>query len=120
MEEAAKEYREREVWLPELGRYSNILDGFVFYRCKIYGPAIVILGDNIIFASNYSTGAPDEVHWLVYEDVQSTVGAITMYNSLFEWCCFHRVGFAHKEEGREQLKGTMAYVDRPFWPAPQE
>lgn len=58
MDPSRREYT--DVSLPDLAKSTNILDGLVVYRCRVSGPALLMLGDGSIFANNWSSSGPDE------------------------------------------------------------
>lgn len=112
-----KRFHSVSLVLPELVRTTSVLDGYVFYRCRIAGPSVLIIGDGCIFANNFSTGRPDNLFWTIPDDQKDTVGAVTALNCVFEECYLHRIGFAQTSLGLEKIKATLAYVEQ--YPPPQ-
>jgi hypothetical protein len=109
---SARRYEGMSVVLPDLVRTTNTLEGYVFYRCRIAGPSVLIIGGGSIFANNFSTSTPDSAFWTVPDDQESTAGAVVAINCVFEECYFHRIGFAGKAADLEGIRATLTYVEQ--------
>lgn len=89
-----KEYRDAVVWLPELAKDHDVLDGFTFVNCLLKGPAVVVLLDNVTFTNNELQGHAEGLLWELPPERSSVIGAIGLTNSTVEGCTLNRIGIA--------------------------
>lgn len=89
-----KRYSERVIWLPELARDEDILDGFVFNDCHLGGPAVLVLLDNVTFSNNNLQGEREALLWEIPPGRTNIIGAIGLRNSTVDGCTLTRIGIA--------------------------
>lgn len=84
-------YHDQTVRLADLAALEDVIDGFVFERCQIVGPAVVaLLGDTRISGCQWS-GDPEAIIWPAHGR-DKVVGAIGLKNCQITGCEFFRVG----------------------------
>ena len=98
MSTADKHYSERVVWLPELARDEDVLDGYTFIGCHLNGPAVLVLLDGVTFADNNLQGERNALLWEITENRPDIIGAIGLRNSTVEGCTLTRIGIAGSRE----------------------
>jgi hypothetical protein len=102
-------YEDRLIRLHLLVGDDGMVTGFTFVRCKIQGPAVVVL-DDCVLRRNSLGGTPSELLWIVDPTERpSIVGAIGLRECTFESCVFEGVGFAGTAE---LLDGLLTDVRR--------
>jgi len=86
-----RHYHDQTVRLVDLAALEDVIDGFVFERCQIVGPAVVaLLGGTRISGCQWS-GDPDAVIWPAHGR-EKVVGAVGLKDCQIVNCEFFRVG----------------------------
>jgi hypothetical protein len=99
-------YEDELIWLAELVDQEGELTNTVFQRCRITGPAIIVVGDSVI--KNCNLGAPlDHLLWRVPRERAPYVGGIVTKDCLFEACTFVNVGFAGPPKFLADLRASI-------------
>src|SRR5689334_20368117 len=93
-----KHYSERVVWLPELARDEDILDGYTFLGCQLNGPAVLTFLNDVTFANNHLQGDRDALLWEIPASRGSIIGAIGIRNSTIDGCTLTRIGIAGNKD----------------------
>jgi hypothetical protein len=98
------QFRNMIVRIAELTVNAPLLDGLEFSNCRIIGPAVLaLLNDVTITGCRWD--APDlrSLFWLVTPDRPTIVGAVGVRNCIFSSCAFEQVGIA----GPPELEATL-------------
>lgn len=83
-----------------------------FTRCKIVGPAVLVIQDGIELVWNSFQGSPERILW----DVRNTrvIGGIGVRNCRFDTCEFEEIGMAGSPSFREAfVAGTQKADTEP-------
>jgi hypothetical protein len=86
------------VRIAELAKDTEILDGYDFNDCDIWGPAVLAVLDNNTLMNSGFDGDFDSILWEVPSTRKRVVGAVGVQNCKFIGCRFHRIGFAGPAE----------------------
>lgn len=99
-------YRDSVIRVADLAGDRGVLDGFVFERCELKGPAVMIpQGSNL--ANNNLMGNADALLWEIPPDRPEVIGAILARNCTFEDCTFVNVGLAGPPEFVRQVRQSL-------------
>jgi uncharacterized protein YjbI with pentapeptide repeats len=99
-------YREEVIRISDLAGDRGVLEGFVFEKCELRGPAVVILqGSNL--ANNNLMGDPDAFLWEIPPTRPAVIGAVLAKNCTFEECTFVNVGLAGPPEFIRQVRQNL-------------
>jgi hypothetical protein len=86
-----RSYHDQTVRLADLAALEDVIDGFVFERCQIVGPAVVaLLGSTRMTGCQWS-GDPEAIIWPSHGR-DKVVGAIGLKDCHITGCEFFRVG----------------------------
>jgi hypothetical protein len=97
-------FRDDVVRIAELTVNTSMLDGYEFSNCRIIGPAVLVLLDNVtIVHCTWDAPDLDAVFWEVSPTRQFVVGAVGVAKCTFSNCRFEQVGVAGPPELRAQL-----------------
>jgi len=99
-------YRDAVIRITELAGEQGVLDGFVFERCDLKGPAVLV-PQGSTFANTNLVGNPDALLWEIPPERPQVIGAILARNCTFEGCTFMNVGFAGSPEFIEQTRQSL-------------
>jgi hypothetical protein len=87
-----KIYTDATVRLTEMVAVDGRLDGYVFTRCHINGPAVVFL-DGGVFANNHLQAPLNAGLWDIPAGQTRVHGAVHALNCTFDGCWFDNIGF---------------------------
>lgn len=93
-----KHYSERVIWLPELARDIEVLDGYVFNGCHLNGPAVLVFLDNVTFSNNKLQGEREALLWELPSGRVRVLGAIGLSNCIVDNCTLTRIGIAGQRD----------------------
>jgi hypothetical protein len=98
-------FRDEVVRIAELTVNSSTLQDLEFSNCRIIGPAVLVLLDNVTIA-HCSWDAPgfDAIYWEVPPERGFVVGAVGVARCTFSNCRFEQVGIAGPAALRGQLE----------------
>lgn len=99
-----KHYSERVVWLPELARDEDVLDGYTFSGCQLNGPAVLVFIENVTFSNNKLQGDLDALFWEIPPSRQTIIGAIGLRNCTIDNCTLTRLGIGGPVDLRAQFQ----------------
>ena len=94
---ADRVYRDRSVRLGELAALEDVLAGFTFENCEIFGPAVIVLLGETLLDRCRLAGDPNAVIWPAYGRAE-VVGAIGLLDCVLRNCQFYRVGILVPDE----------------------
>lgn len=96
-------YEYEDVWLPKLALNTTVLEDYVFYRCRLYGAAVLWISEGCVFEDNFTTHpTPHGLYFAFQPGLVPTSGQIKLEKSVVENCWFDRVGFAYRGERRNE------------------
>lgn len=94
-------YRDEIVRIAEITVNTNTIEGLTFSNCRIVGPAILILLDDVdISHCRWDAPGLDSVFWEISPDRSHVVGAVGVRRCSFSNCTFDSVGVAGSAEVR--------------------
>lgn len=86
------------------------LKGFSFYRCHLYGPAVLMPGGGSMFERvQLPDFPPDSLFWYPPEQTQSLIGVILVEDCLFEECSFTAISFVSTPEEIADFRKRLGY-----------
>ncbi len=100
-----RKFRDQLIRVSDITVNTSLLDGHEFSNCRIVGPAVFALLDNVtITGCRWDTSDLNALFWLVHEDRPMVVGAVGVRNCVFSGCGFEQVGLAGPAELFQILK----------------
>jgi hypothetical protein len=91
---SATTYEDSVVRISELVSSDGVLSGCVFNRCRIDGPAVLVLRGGSMVDCDLGGPTSDAVLWEVPRYRPRVVGVILAEDCTFEKCAFSNVGIA--------------------------
>lgn len=93
--------------LPEMGENQGItiLDGYVFTRCTIEGPAVLVPRQHCNFNEPTILAAATAIFWPL-QIGRTVVGGILLDNCTFDHCRFESIGFGGTQELFQRLNSA--------------
>ncbi|MFC0633784.1 hypothetical protein [Brevundimonas balnearis] len=92
-------FEDVDISLPELllaasSSGTPLIQGRTFRRCRLQGPAIVLVGEDVVFsATNFGDARGDIRNLVLRPEGPRAVGTVPVRGSTFEGCEFYGVGF---------------------------
>lgn len=94
----------RSFRMVDLASDYDLIEDKIFEDCTIYGPALIVPVNNMVFESNTFEGTPDALFWVIPDEQDRVIGAIGLNNCTFRRCIFRRIGIAGKRDVIERFK----------------
>ena len=96
------------VFLGELTKGLDTLEGWTFVDCHIRGPMVLIFLDTktTLDASNLS-GTHEQVLWVISPERRTVWGALGLRDCRFEKCTFLNVGFAGRPDWIARIRAQV-------------
>ncbi|CAN5269348.1 hypothetical protein BH10PSE2_BH10PSE2_15700 [soil metagenome] len=95
---------------------QSIIQGTAFRRCRIEGPAVMLVLDGVVFTDcDMGDNGGDIRNMLVRPMAQKVIGAVPVAMSVFENCTFHAVGFTGTDQFLDIFQSSLgvASMGRP-------
>ncbi|MFN5482984.1 MAG: hypothetical protein ACK49G_12710 [Brevundimonas sp.] len=92
-------FEEVDLSLPELLLFSAargvpLIQGRTFRRCRLQGPAILLVAEDVTFdGTNFGDPRGDIRNLLLRPEGTRAIGTVPLRTCVFEGCEFHGVGF---------------------------
>lgn len=91
------------------GTRPGIIEGRTFRRCRLQGPAIVLVSVGVQFeSSNFGDSGGDIRNLLLQPVGDRAMGTIPMRDCLFEGCEFYNVGFTGSQSVIDMMSGVRS------------
>lgn len=96
---SATVFEDVDLSLPELllfsaARGAPLIQGRTFRRCRLQGPAILLVGEDVTFdGTNFGDPRGDIRNLLLRPEGTKAIGTVPVRACVFEGCEFHGVGF---------------------------
>lgn len=91
------------------GTKPSIVEGRTFRRCRIQGPAVMLVSSGVTFdATNFGDSNGDIRNLLLQPVGSHALGTIPMRNCAFENCEFYNVGFTGSQQVIDMLSEVRA------------
>jgi len=96
---SATVFEDVDLSLPELLLFSAargvaMIHGRTFRRCRLQGPAILLVAEDVTFAAtNFGDPRGDIRNLLLRPEGTKAIGTVPVRGCVFEGCEFHGVGF---------------------------
>lgn len=91
------------------GAQPGLIEGRTFRRCRLQGPAIVLVSAGVTFDdTNFGDSGGDIRNLLLQPMGSRALGTFPMRNCAFENCEFFNVGFTGPREVLDMLAGVQA------------
>jgi hypothetical protein len=98
-------FRNDVVRISDLTVNTSILEGYDFSNCRIIGPAVLALLENVsIVGCTWDAPGFDAIYWEVPPTRPVVVGAVGVTRCTFSNCTFQQVGIAGPPELRAELE----------------
>lgn len=94
----------RSLRIVDLVSNDGMIVGRSFEDCTIYGRAVVVPLDGIVFERNTFEADPTALFWEIPENRDRIVGAIGLKNCAFRRCVFQQIGIAGTRQFIERFK----------------
>jgi len=101
-------FRERTIYIGDLGRENGVIVGRTFDRCMIYGPAVLAAVGERTFENCTWEGRSDAFIVRSPEGGRLYVGPLYLRECFFRKCHFVRIGLLVSPEEYEPLKKAVA------------
>ncbi len=101
-------YRNEVIRIAELTVNSSLLEDLEFSNCRIIGPAILALLNNVTLAGcGWEGPGLDAIFWEVSPERGPVIGAVGVKNCTFSNCTFEQVGVAGPPDLRPLFEAGM-------------
>jgi hypothetical protein len=101
-------FRNEVVRIADLTLNTSMLEGYEFSNCRIIGPAVLVLLDDVsLIGCTWDTPDLDALFWEVPPERPVVMGAVGVRRCQFSNCTFEQIGVAGPRELR-------AVLDRGF------
>jgi hypothetical protein len=101
-----RQWRNEVVRLSELTVNTSTIAGQAFSNCRIIGPAILALLDDVtITHCTWDAPGLDAIYWEVPPEREVVIGVVGVSNCVFSNCTFENVGIAGPRQMRAQFEG---------------
>jgi hypothetical protein len=99
-------FRNEVVRIADLTLNTSVLEGYEFSNCRIIGPAVLALLDDVsIIGCTWDTPGLDALFWEVPPTRPVVMGAVGVSKCQFSNCNFELIGVAGPPELRAVLEG---------------
>lgn len=96
--------RDELVRIAELTVLTPMIQGYEFTNCRIVGPAVLALLNNVTIAHcGWDAPSLEAIFWEVPPGRGEVVGAVGVMDCTFSNCTFESIGVAGPSELRDQL-----------------
>lgn len=100
-----RKFRNDVVRIADLTVNTSTIEGYEFSNCRIIGPAILALLDNVsLLHSTWNAPGLDAVFWEVPPERGPVVGVVAVRNCTFSNCTFDNIGLAAPPEFRRKME----------------
>lgn len=94
------------------GSHPGLIEGRTFRRCRLQGPAIVLVSAGVTFDdTNFGDSGGDMRNLLLQPMASRALGTMPMRNCSFENCEFFNVGFTGSQTVLDMMAGVPAGPD---------
>jgi hypothetical protein len=101
-----RRFRNDVVRIAELTVNTSTIEGYEFSNCRIIGPAVLALLDDVtIEHCGWDAPGLDAIFWEVPPSRGPVVGVVGVKHCTFSSCHFELIGVAGPPEMRAQLEG---------------
>jgi hypothetical protein len=98
-------FRNDVIRLADLIVNTSLLDGYEFSNCRIIGPAILGILDNVsMLHCTWIAPGLDAVLWVVPPERGPVIGIVGVQNCTFSRCTFENIGIAGPPDIREKME----------------
>ena len=101
-------FRNDVVRIADLTLNTSMLDGYQFSNCRIIGPAVLVLLDDVsIIGCTWDAPGLDALFWEVPSERQVVMGAVGVARCQFSNCTFELIGIAGPPELRAVIDRSV-------------
>lgn len=104
-----REFRDDVIRVSELTVRGPRIEGYTFINCRILGPAVLALVDNVTVVHCEFEADINSIFWEIDPEARPTVyGAVGVTNTTFSSCSFEAIGLAGTRDLRVKLESALS------------